>query len=484
MRKFIKSIIAGAALFALTVPAQAATYNINIYGASAQHLFWNDAADNFITTSVAGGGIGCTSASQASYDSKHGITRGTSCPGGHTYYIRYSSKASFDGIWAMKGLENPDGCTVDPSTGGSRMRKMVDEATCNWTTGACTALKCVDVTLGASDVAGETFVQQSHGQLKGHLGGGWVDRVMSPINTSSLTAHRPLVVPFGFFVNNSVTQKRCLGPDPTEPTASAHKAMSKWGNECYDADGDGNDAMCIGYYKCVSGTCSGGVNAGAACTRASQCPDVALSATRCASVPMNNISRLQAVMIFSGQAWYWSDFGAFFPSDPIVACLRHAGSGTHATLDAAVMRGDWNLLTTQNASEPTAWFNDGSSDEMACVNGLTGAIGYADADQLAGSSNYPNVHALNYQGVEPMRWKIRNGEYDFWSAQWIYEDPNEPGYSSLHPIVTKLIAYAANPAKIPATKADYWASQGEMVYTKATDWAYPGYTGASNPQTP
>jgi ABC-type phosphate transport system substrate-binding protein len=233
----------------------------------------------------------------------------------------------------------------------------------------------------------------------------------------------------------------------------------------------------------VGGTCSGGVNSGANCTSASQCPDVTLAQTQCKRIPLDNISRIMAVNIFSGQAWYWTDFGAWYNADPIVACLRHAGSGTHATLDWAVMRSGakdwgWPLVTTENAADPTVWFNDGSSDEMKCINTLIGAIGYADADQLEGTDNYPNVHALKYNGVEPRRTKVRNGEYDFYSNQWLYfnRTPTQ--------LEEALISYASNPANIPSTKAKFWATADEMVFNKGDDRVYPGFVGASNPQTP
>jgi hypothetical protein len=475
MKKLLQGAVIGAAMFGLVGAASAATVNINIYGASAQHLFWNDAADNFLIAQ------GCTNVAQDSFDSKHGITRGT-C-GSDTVYIRYSSKASFDGIYAVKGAVNTDGCPT------AFERKMVDEASCSdWVLGgtACTALKCQEVTIGASDVAGSSFVQESHGQLKGPNGGGWVDRTFpaTGVDDSGLTPKQPVVVPFGFFANNTVTKTKCLGPDPLEPTASAHKAVSTWGYQCYDPDEDGHSADCIGYYKCVGGTCSGGVNQGNSCSKATDCPDVALESTVCARIPLDNISRVMAVNIFSGQAWYWTDFGAWYNSDPIVACLRHAGSGTHSTMDWAVMRSaaaelyGWPLVTNESASDPTVWFNDGASDEMKCVNQLAGAIGYADADQLEGTDNYPNVHALKYNGVEPRRTKVRNGEYDFYSNQWLYFK------TDLTALENALVAFASDPANIPSTKAKFWATADEMVFNKTTDRTYPGYVGASNPQLP
>jgi hypothetical protein len=473
-KPLLKTIMVGASVLAFAGAAQAATVNINIYGASAQHLFWNDAADNFLTSK------GCTGVAQDSYDSKHGITRGT-C-GSDTVYIRYSSKASFDGIYAVKGAVNTDSCP------NAFQRKMVDEASCSdWMLGGtpCSALKCQEVTIGASDVAGSSFVQESHGELKGPNGGGIVDRIFpaTGVDDSGLTPKQPVVVPFGFFANNTVTKTKCLGPDPLEPTASAHKAVSTWGYSCYDPDEDGHSADCIGYYKCVNSKCSGGVNINNACSKASDCPDVALQDTVCERIPLDNISRLMATQIFSGQAWYWTDFGAWYNSDPIVACLRHAGSGTHSTLDWAVMRSaakdwGWPLVTTENAADPTVWFNDGSSDEMKCVNQLAGAIGYADADQLEGNDNYPNVHALKYNGVEPRRTNVRNGEYDFYSNQWLYFK------ADLTQFQKDLVAFASDPDNIPSSKAKFWSTQAEMVYNKTTDAAYPGFVGASDPQLP
>jgi hypothetical protein len=555
-KKLFQGALVGAAMLGLVGAASAATVEVNLYGASAQFLFWNDAADNFLSSKS------CTGITQDQYNSAHGITRGT-CSG-DTVYIRYSSKASYDGIYAVKGSANTDSCP------NAYQRKMVDEGTCPWdgTGGSnCTALKCVEVVLGCSDVAGETFTQSSSGQLKGPAGGGATSRSFSGISTTGLDFYNPLVVPFGFFANNSVTVTKCLAPDPTEPAgASVHKAISSWGNQCVP-DQNGNSANCIGYYKCqglvpsrcdynnlfnsnepacldggkcstnnpahntqalceaasgtwqlpscsnptyttkatceanagtwtavnvwvasISAKCNGGVNANQNCTRDNQCPDVALGNTSCKAIPIDNISRLMATMIYNGQAYTWKDFGDWYPSLPIVACLRHAGSGTAATLDYAVMKGNgwgWGLVTAENASSPTIWFNDGSSDEMNCVNTLSGAIGYADADQIAGSVYYPNVHALKYQGVEPKRWKIRNGEYDFWSLQWIYGNPARTAYSSIKTgWIVPLVNFAADPANVPSTKAEYWATDAEMVYMKSTDQSYPGYRGASLPQLP
>ncbi|MEW6219716.1 MAG: hypothetical protein AB1634_09330 [Thermodesulfobacteriota bacterium] len=486
MKKILASaLVLGAAVVGLHATAGAATRDVNIYGASAQYLYWNDAADDFLRTK------GCTITGQGeTTDKKHGVTVGNPCTGysNDKVVIRYSAKASMEGPNAIKCDDSLASSSEKCVTGDAGVpagadpkcyRKMADETTLVGT--VVNGKKCYDVTLGASDVAGSAFVQESHGQLKGPNGGGFVDRVLFPIDMTGYRAWNPTVVPFGFFANNSVTVTKCTAPDANEPTAGAHKAISAADNFCIpDANGQSED--CIGYYKCVSGTCSGGVNVGQACTKATNCPDVALSATSCESMPLQNLSRLMATMIFSGQAWYWSDFGGWFTSDPIVVCMRHAGSGTHAALYWTVMYGNWGAFpyTTESAGDPTVWFNDGSTDEMKCINTLTGAIGYADADQLEGTSNYANTHALKYQCVEPRRTTIRNGLYDFWTTQWTYASASEP--PAIEQVMADLMAFASS--SVPASKAKYWATGDEMVYMRASEEVFPGYRGAINPLFP
>jgi hypothetical protein len=493
-RKILKGAAIGGALLAIAGTAVAANYEINLYGASAQYLFWNDAADDFLKQTGTGK-PNCAAANILQVqdaDKKNGYTKTTAvCGDGNNYVIRYSAKASYDGICAVQGLttaQEPNcatGCNGDQSK-----RLMCDESSAD-----CSALKCVRVTLGASDVAAESFVQSTSGQKFGPNGGGSFNPSFDGIPiVKQVNTYKPLIVPFGFFAHNSVTGTKCLAPNPTTPTSGGVKAISNWGNQCYDADGNGKSADCIGYYQCVSNLCAGGTRSGQACDEVIDCPDVIEADTNCARMPIDNISRLMAAMIFSGQAVTWKDFGDWYevtgdPSAALVACLRHAGSGTHATMDLAVMNGKWGATTATAEIAGQVYFNEGSSDLMKCVNQLTGAIGYADSDQLYATkaktgSNfpYPNVVALKYQGIEPYRAKIRNGEYDFWSVQWIYENKEAPEYNTLHNTVVALMNYAK--ANVPSTKANYWATADEMVYMKGTDFQYPQYKGAATPKMP
>jgi ABC-type phosphate transport system substrate-binding protein len=229
------------------------------------------------------------------------------------------------------------------------------------------------------------------------------------------------------------------------------------------------------------------------------------------ALPISNMSRLMAVSIFNGQVTNWNQFdpdlngnsmpgeAAAYPagdSMPIKVCLRHAGSGTHATLDAGVMRGDYPLVINEILpSNPLVglglaaetYFNDGSSDMMDCVGGggtksgvipgysAVGAVGYADADKVTGpfpeiNKKYGDVDTMTWMGEAAEKSNIVNGTYDFWSAQWLYVAPADD--TSL---VQAFAAYAANPANMPSSRAPYWAAQGEMNVEKATDFTFPKF---------
>jgi len=457
MKKRTAALLAGASLMAMAGSASA--LDINIYGASAQFTFWNNLANDYLATQ------GCTTITGPVVDStgKHGIVSGTgagNCAAGIN--LRYSSKASYDGVFAVMGSCNGQtGCNPDPDGCGTQSRKMI-------TSTSNTALSCQPITIGASDVHPGSFTQSTHGLLLGPLGGAQTDRVFTGVTIpANVTAqHGGIVVPFGFFVNNSVQLKKC-----------SSSAAANAGLQCR------NDADC-------------GNTAGA-----------------CVSGNIDSISREMAVNIFNGNnAYFWSDFGDGFTvsgttqqtDDYIVACLRHAGSGTHATIDYSVMNSKWGLglVTTAQPTlgglSETVYFNDGSSDEMKCVNGSgawngKGAIGYSDADQLipaSGQTNpYTSTYAVNYNGFAPKRVNVRNGLYDFFTNEWLFINTTTyPAGSAANTQFNNLISYASDPAHITSTtlqgKADYWTSVAEMKFNKGTDQLYPAYVGAANQQHP
>ena len=457
MRKQLTVALACTTLLAGAVAANAANYDrttahpveVNIHGASAQFGFWNAAAKDFVTETVANKGLGCTHRSTAidSINGKtFGLVIGTSCAalGNKDVVIRYSSKASYDGIYAVQGITGTDGCT-----GTSRL--MPDDAqvpapTATTDTAAATALTqaqtfCSPVQLGASDVNGSSFTQSSAGRTAWNNATNYtIDGVNSPafhgVSTTGLLDTQSLVVPFAFFVNNNVTVKTCGSTAPHFPLG-----------------------------QCTQETDCGGTNG---------------TTTYCgAPATLDNISRLMAVQIFSGTAVNWQDFGAGFSSQNIVACYRHAGSGTHATLDKSVMfNNNWGATTqtAQTFSSQTDngdWqqiFNVDTGTEMSCIANYAGGIGYADAD-----SSQAGTTRLKYNGVVANRSNLRNGLYDtFYTHEHLFS--KEANLSTDQKSARdKMITYVTVHA-FPSNKADFWATAGEMVWTKGiNDAGYPAY---------
>ena len=457
MKKQIKvTLAAGAAIMAMAGSASA--LDINIYGASAQWTFWNSLANDYLASQ------GCTTITGPVVDStgKHGITSGTgagNCAAGIN--IRYSSKASYDGVFATMGSCNGQtGCNPDPDGCGAQSRKMI-------TSTSDSTLTCQPITIGASDVAPASFTQASHGLLVGPLGGAQTDNVFTGITIPAnvTAAHGGIVVPFGFFLNNSVQLSKCVGG----PNA---------GLQC-------NDTTAPGF--CGTGTCTIG--------------------------NVDNVSREMVVNIFSGgSAYFWSDFGDGYSvtgktrqvNDYIVACIRHAGSGTVATLDYSVMNKKWgaglavNAQPTLGGAFETVYFNNGTPDEMNCINGSgawsgVGAIGFADGDILipaTGLTNpYTSTYAVAYNGFLPERVNVRNGLYDFFTNEWLFiNTATYPGGSAQNTQFNNLIAYASDPTHITAAtlqgKANYWTSVKEMKFNKSTDQLYPSYVTPTAPQHP
>jgi hypothetical protein len=459
MKKNMIALLTGAAL--LSAAGVACATDLNLYGSSAQYPYWSAQAKTWLTKSVANGGLGCTATANEQGATSPGTpaagTSGVNCyaiqatgctstavDSSKIVNFRYCSNNSVTGVQSIGGTGgNPDSCT------DNFQRKMVNPDATGTTS-------CQTVKAGIADVSGEAFTQSSAGLKLGPMGGATVTPGYNGVSTTGLIAKNTVVVPFGFFVNKAVTATQCTA--------------GLIGNVC-SANAECNTG--------ISGTSNDGV---------------------CNTTPttITNISRLQAAMLFSGQVSDWSQFGAYYTANPVVLCLRHAGSGTHATLDYAVMSAGttgWGapLVTAEDpAGPPVIWFNNGSGDMSNCINGdttltttgsLIGAIGYSDADMVVGkAASSQNIAQVKYNGFYPTRTHIRNGEYDFYAPSWLYY--NNTHNSTDTNAILNMVTYAQNPANVPAAKANYWAALSEMQFVKSNDKAYPGFVGASVPMTP
>lgn len=434
-KSITKGLLIGAMALGFATTAGATVYEVNIYGASAQYKFWTSAAPAYHAfKNCAAGDIYKATGKVMSRDNGIAVCAGQDGFGGltgqgyngdqDTYVIRYSTNASYDGIWSVQGLDYNATQECAPNLGE---RYMADEGSTTWGTETITGLKCCDVTLGASDVAASTFKQKSHGQTLGNYGGAVIDRDITGIEMDpDFLVYRPIVVPFSFFSNVAV-------PDTVE----------------------------------------------------------------------YNMSRVMATSLFSGQVVEWQDYLA--STDPeyntakqVVLCGRHAGSGTWATLDAAVMRGDYGLVQSEVKPTdfmhvlglaPVVWFNNGSSDMMRCINtngdpsydGVSApwtngaAVGVADSDKISAtvtpdpSSSYPNVRRMTYNGYVGDAENIQHGRYTYWSAQWLFQDDQDD--QEIIDLCDDLAAFASDPSYNPVPL--WWSAQDDMLWTKDNDFQQP-----------
>lgn len=228
------------------------------------------------------------------------------------------------------------------------------------------------------------------------------------------------------------------------------------------------------------------------------------------TLEVDHINRQQALLLMSGNIGNWSQFGDDdYPSKKVVLCMRHAGSGTHATLDKAIMRGDRKLVSSQRLA-PTAFlpavlFHESSTNMLDCVddNGTqptasAGAIGYADADGIVASYNadgtenkktdYANVKRLRYNGGgegmisstylgkyghSPLKEGIIKGTYEFWASQWMYINADEQ--NAPVELYEKMMDFAeATELPCPGLGC-YWLTASQIDVTKEDDSTVPHF---------
>jgi len=144
--------------------ANAATTQVNMYGASAQRDYWNTLGEDFMDS------LGCTGYAKTTYSADFYAIKGTGCtvPGiTDTVIITYGSVASLEGVKAalnVEPLDDKNNCARD---NGPASRQVVKtDSTAVW--GGATGITCGDIQLGTSDVEGTSFTQSSTGGINGY----------------------------------------------------------------------------------------------------------------------------------------------------------------------------------------------------------------------------------------------------------------------------------------------------------------------------
>lgn len=474
-KKFALSALAAASI---SVASLASAAEINLYGASAQFDFLNANAVAFVkqyctTTLPAAAGDGYVITYKTgglSNTVKNGVVTGTGCSGipGSTdnfLTLTYTGFGSGEGITSTTKIasldpEFTDGCNV--AAGERRVAPAGTAANSTVATGSLAAYKaatvCKPINIGTSDVAWNNFDQFANDEIVAGF------NTITPLPTFSAPPNAgvsTVAVPFAFYVNPAVTATHCVD-NLTD--------KKKTGGLCTTA----------------------GVN-GATNTNIEQCATGSVCETTPSTI--DNISRSQANILFSGQILNWNQLGEYYTSNPVKLCIRKPGSGTHVAFDKTVMRAagkaGWGAeyLTLANndlANEmPYNYFNGSSTDMKNCLGGLdgagvtfSGAIGYMDADtsNVAGAAGYTKV---KYNGVPANRTSVRNGAYEFYTVGQMYPMNINTALESA------VINYVKIPANIPASKVKFWATVNEMNFIRGLDVAYPAKGLApSAPQKP
>jgi hypothetical protein len=425
MKKIINIALIAAVMSGAAVTAQAGEQFVHMYGASAQRNFWKLLGPDFMTKTVAQEGLGCGTATVAYYysditntntkDSNKFVVRGTACAG-----------ASGDDVYiTYNSVASNDGIRA------AKEVAPINADSCTTTNGN----------------AYRTTVDK--------------DSCYDPANPAVFTT--------------KCSAKTCsditLGTSDVEGSSFVQKSHgNKFGhvsianglNDWQDIELTPEDTTGLKQYK----------------------PTIvpfAFFANN--NLPLTNLTRPQAVNLFGGNISRWGQFVEFngdatMHNKGVQLCFRHAGSGTHATLDKAVMRGDLELVADQlnldfagefaeaffYTSSSSTKTNEAGMKECIQTNAGRGmssdfiAIGYLDADDTVGS----DYKRLSYQGVVPSNVTINNGTYDFWAAQNVYvKTLDNTG------LVPKMMNYASK--NVPASYASIWSTAADLDVAKSTD---------------
>ncbi len=527
MKKLVMTLAVGA--LSLSMASMSSATDVNVYGSSAAYNFWSKLMTVYAshagcgtpttysmdtTASCSGSAAFCDNNPTGVYfhGTKYFIATASGCntnivPDG-TLTMRLAAYDSQDGVNAMQGTTNPadvNGCT-------GNQRTMLKSTTP--TAPASNNLGCYPIHLGGSDVNGVTLIQNSQGSFDGGatdltqntagtpkeaagtygltLGGKTINADLgnftagtasgvdyfltqtATANTNGMIDNHPWVLPFAFYANVTPVTKTSGGTDSLA-------------NEL------------AGY--CIQSTSGAGKN------NTSWCPNALSTAVgnETGTTP-GAIALTQGMVeqIFSQAVTDWSQIFTNWPSTPITLCLRVAGSGTYATLDAAVMSTNKNSsgLPTldsvqyynQNGYPNNVWFNNTTGDMANCILNNPGAIGIMDASQ-GGSAQTAALNGtfgpLKFNGNYPTAANVANGLYDrFWTLehifQWDGKSTKPVNWGSAYPskTVTDMMSFVNNmtPAQFTgysqlSSYTSFWNLSTNMNQNKGNDFTFPPAVG-------
>lgn len=432
-------------------------FEINIYGASAQFQYWEIAAPEFLRAISTNGGMGCSDADvyAASNDFQRnnglhdrdagiavcagaeayaGVTGAGANGNGETVIVRYTTQRSYDAVMAVQ-----DSNAFIASSDAAACHDPGDRLMAAPVTGELGPLGAPGNSIAALECM-DVHVGASDVSAKTfkQTSDGWA---RGPMGDNS------------DIINRMVSYPVTVSSDPYDIGFKKHTPFS----------------IPFGFLANNDPT---------------------------TPVPVNNLSNLTAVNVFTGQYPNWNDLDPSYPNLPMIVCHRHAGSGNAAAFNAIVLRGNASMPITQQDGDrnsdyysravdrnhaPAIYFNKTSSLSAKCAGQYLGAISYADSDKCVNgcSGDYGNVKAIAYEGIggdfnnDIMSDAVNYGRHIFWESQHLYCD--ECG--NRDELIDALADYASKSTNMISEKTEFWAADDCMRWIKASGFAWPSYRG-------
>jgi hypothetical protein len=275
---------------------------------------------------------GCITVRRAQIDSNNVVHKGSDCPDGNEYYINYTSVASMEGVLAAIEQAPIDSALNDTCGGDNALREIADSLNCVFPT---TGTGSCPATKVCRDITGGTSDVEASAFVQKTHGRKFGHRPLSTTNT---------------YVNNDLTTYQPLDVSAFENYKPTIVPFAFYANSSIGTSGD-----------------------------------------------KGNLSRTQAVNLFGRKVASWNELKGFGGVvKDVQLCYRHAGSGTHATLDMVVFRDD-----TKSGVAPFVCPPASGSWSVTCDNGTpvdyVGGTLPTSCDPADMLRNPCDVMGLNYE---------------------------------------------------------------------------------------
>lgn len=128
-------------------------------------------------------------------------------------------------------------------------------------------------------------------------------------------------------------------------------------------------------------------------------------------VKIDNLTKQQAIDIFTGKITNWKDVGG--DDLKIVVVNRPTSSGTRAVFKKYALDGNEEV-------QGKALTEDSSGAVKSAIEQTEGSIGYLASSYLNDKANLNGIKMLKFDGVEMNKDNVTSGKYAIWSYEHMY----------------------------------------------------------------